>query len=169
MAGNGVFTVLPEWAVVMRLLAAMVLGGLIGLDREFKRRPAGLRTHMLVALAAALFTMITIELHLDALSNAGSRNVTADPIRIIEAVTAGVAFIAAGTIIQSRGDVKGVTTGSAIWLAGAIGVACGIGYYFIAAAATVFALIILFLLGWVETKWFSDTDDEKAHATRSSD
>ncbi len=169
MASNGVFTVLPEWAVVTRLLAALLLGGLIGLDREFKRRPAGLRTHMLVSLAAALFTIITIELHLDALSNAGSRNVTADPIRIIEAVTAGVAFIAAGTIIQSRGDVKGVTTGTAIWLAGAIGVACGIGYYFIAAATTVLALAVLFLLGWVETRWFGDSEDEKSQNARPTD
>ena len=73
-----------------------------------------------------------------------------DPIRIIEAVTAGVAFLAAGTIVFSRGEVHGLTTGATLWLAGAIGVACGIGYYFIALLATVLAVFVLTVLRWVE-------------------
>ena len=75
---------------------------------------------------------------------------TADPIRIIEAVTAGVAFLAAGAIIQSRGNVRGLTTGANMWLAGALGVACGAGDYLLAIFGTIFALIVLVVLGRLE-------------------
>ena len=116
------------------------LGAVIGYERERLARPAGLRTHMLTALAAALFTIITIEIHAGVLRERGS---STDPIRIIEAVTAGVAFLAAGAIFRSQGDVKGLTTGAGMWLAGAIGVACGAGYGMLAAMATVLAAFIL--------------------------
>ena len=76
----------------------------------------------------------------------------ADPIRVIEAVTAGVAFLAAGAIIQARGQVKGLTTGAAMWLAGAVGVACGAGYYSIALMATALALGILTVLVYLERR-----------------
>ncbi len=76
----------------------------------------------------------------------------ADPARVIEGVIAGVAFLGAGTIIQSRGDVKGLTTGTSIWLAGAIGLACGGGYYAIAAIVLSYALITLVVLGLIEAR-----------------
>ena len=159
---GGALSLLSETTIALRLFMALLLGGLIGLDREIKQRPAGLRTHMLVSLAAALFTIITIELYLEALRLAPPQtNSPADPVRIIEAVTAGVAFIAAGTIIQSRGDVKGVTTGTAIWLAGAIGVACGIGNFMVAVTATVLAIIVLYVLGLVEQKLAPEANPEK--------
>ncbi|MGH8188663.1 MAG: MgtC/SapB family protein [Steroidobacteraceae bacterium] len=103
----------------LRLLAAVIVGGAVGFDRELRNKPAGLRTHILISPAAALFTLITFELHQEVLI-ANERG-TADPIRIIEAVTAGVAFLAAGAIIQSRGNVHGLTTGANMWLAGALG------------------------------------------------
>ena len=113
--------------IVFRFSLAIVLGAVIGLERELRDHPAGLRTHILVALAASLFTIITFELFHELTS--ASSDSRADPIRVIEAVTAGVSFLAAGTIIQSRGEVSGLTTGAAMWLAGAVGVACGLGYY----------------------------------------
>lgn len=101
-------TLTHEIEMVWRLLLAAAAGAAVGFDRELKDRPAGLRTHMLTSLAAAVFTILTFEIYQRSTS-------TADPVRIIEAVTAGVAFLAAGAIIQSRGGgVKGLTTGAAM-------------------------------------------------------
>lgn len=127
-----------------RLLIATIMGGVIGIEREAKDRPAGLRTHMLTSLAAALFTVLTLELHVD--FNLQDPNTSADPIRIIEAVTSGVAFLAAGAIIQGRGKVEGLTTGAGMWLSGAIGVACGAERYGLAVMALALATVILALL-----------------------
>lgn len=136
---DSVRTGTPEHVIAIRLLLAAALGAVIGFERESKERDAGLRTHMLTALAAALFTVITAEIFHDSKGPQGP----GDPIRIIEAVTAGVAFLAAGAIIQSRGQVRGLTTGAGMWLAGAIGVAAGGGYYSIAVMGTVLAIVIL--------------------------
>ena len=141
-------TTLSEAVIAMRLLLAVGLGAVIGFEREPLARPAGLRTHMLTALAAALFTIITMEIHAGVAREASGQST--DPIRVIEAVTAGVAFLAAGAIFRSQGDVKGLTTGAGMWLAGAIGVACGAGYGILAIMATVLAAIILFAVRWLE-------------------
>ncbi len=137
--------------IAVRLLAAAALGLLIGLDREYRSRPAGLRTHMLISLAAATFAVLTFEIVEQ--TRGESDGVTTDPIRIIEAVTAGVAFLAAGTIIRARGGVKGLTTGAGMWLAGAVGLACGLGAYAVAILAAGLGIGILTLLGWVERKF----------------
>jgi len=143
-------THLSEWVILGRLVLAAGLGGLLGLERERAERPAGLRTYMLTALAAALFTILTFEIHVG-LSNAGVP--VGDPIRIIEAVTAGVAFLAAGAIFRSQGDVHGLTTGAGMWLAGAVGVACGAGYYVVSVFATLLAAFILAALRWLEHRF----------------
>jgi putative Mg2+ transporter-C (MgtC) family protein len=147
-----------ELEIVFRLTLAALLGGVIGLDRELQDRPAGLRTHMLTSLAAALFTLITFEIFHTTRELQGDAK--PDPIRVIEAVTAGVAFLAAGAIIQSRGEVKGLTTGAGMWLAGAIGVTCGAGYFRMAVIATVLAFAILTLLHLVTKRYLGDTEDE---------
>jgi putative Mg2+ transporter-C (MgtC) family protein len=134
-------TYLPWAVIIVRLLAALLLGAMIGLEREVRNRPAGLRTHMLVSLAAAIFAIVTIELINSDLVRPDSTRV--DPVRLIEAVTAGAGFLAAGVIIQSRGAVHGVTTATALWLAAAIGLASGAGYALIAALATVLTIIVL--------------------------
>jgi putative Mg2+ transporter-C (MgtC) family protein len=153
-------TVMPPLQAVLRTLAAVVVGCLIGLDRELRNKPAGMRTHILISLAAALFTLITFELHLQFAGTGGEEGTrTADPVRIIEAVTAGVAFLAAGAIIQSRGSVQGLTTGANMWLAGALGVACGAGYYVLAVIGTVFALIVLVVLAKLEARWTNKRPD----------
>jgi putative Mg2+ transporter-C (MgtC) family protein len=143
-----VHTQLPLTTIGIRLLAAALLGAVIGIDREWRSRPAGLRTHMLTALAAALFTVLTFEIvNSDLLMHENTR---VDPIRVIEAVTAGVAFLAAGTIIRGRGGVHGLTTGAGMWLAGSLGVAAGLGYLAVAGLAAAFGVAIISLLGQIE-------------------
>lgn len=135
-------TATPQHIILLRLLIAAVLGGAIGFEREASQGNAGLRTHILVAVAAALFTTLAFEISY--LADRSSQ--TTDPIRAVEAVTAGIAFLGAGAIFHTRGNVLGLTTGAGMWLAGALGVACALGYYLIALAVTVFAVVVL---GWL--------------------
>jgi putative Mg2+ transporter-C (MgtC) family protein len=105
---------------------------------------------MMIALAAALLTIVTFEMRaLPMLADAAAHS---DPLRLIEAVTAGVAFLAAGTIFTSKGQVNGLTTGAGMWLAGAIGLACGMGHLPLAGMATVIAVLILSLLSWLSSR-----------------
>src|SRR5512143_1385199 len=119
----------PTWlsfpVIAARLLCAALFGALIGFEREWRKRPAGLRTHILVCVAAATFVILTIEIAHAPIF--GRDSITMDPLRVVEAVTAGVAFLAAGTIMVARGQVRGLTTGAGMWLAGAVGLACGLG------------------------------------------
>jgi putative Mg2+ transporter-C (MgtC) family protein len=142
---------LHEIELAGRLVLAMLLALPLGLDREVRDHPAGLRTHMLTALAAALFTIVALELYVAVRDT--SERMTADPVRAIEAVTAGVAFLAAGTIIQSRGRVRGLTTGASMWLAGALGLASGAGYYVVAVIACILSVIVLNVLARVEKRF----------------
>ena len=150
--GHRTFTSFP--VIVARLLLATIFGAAIGFEREWRNRPAGLRTHILVCVAAATFAILTIEIvhapmfGADTLKDA----VKVDPIRVVEAVTAGVAFLAAGVVIFTKGEVHGLTTGAGMWLAGAIGVACGLGLWQIALFASILALIVLGLLHMFEAK-----------------
>jgi len=130
--------------VALRLALAVALAALLGWDREARERPAGLRTYMLVSLASAVFTILAFEIYDMALAT--RMNGTPDPIRIIEAVTAGVAFLAAGTIIQRRDTVRGLTTGAGMWMAGALGVAAAAGQYTLAIMAALTAFAILCIL-----------------------
>lgn len=145
----------------LRLIVATFLGAVIGFDRQLKKRPAGLRTHMVLSLAAALFTVLTLELHAEL---SGQMKIGADPIRIIEAITVGVSFLAAGTIIRSGRHVEGLTTGAGMWLAGAVGLACGLERYALAVLGAILAVIILVLLIRVES-WISRTSEETAVKT----
>lgn len=135
-------------ASALRIAAAVVLGMLLGLDREFRRKPAGLRSHMLVSLAAALLTILTFQIadRADQLGEA----VRTDPLRIMEAVVAGIAFLGAGAIIRDQNKVHGITTGASLWLAGGLGVACGAGAYALAIFGAAIGLFVLFVLGRFE-------------------
>lgn len=137
------FQALPVEVVVVRMLAAMLLGAALGIEREMNARTAGLRTHILIALSACLFALVTFEIL--AMEPAAGQTWNSDPLRLIEAVTAGVAFLAAGSIITSRGRVTGLTTGAGMWAAGAIGLACGVGRIPLALMATGLALAVLWL------------------------
>jgi putative Mg2+ transporter-C (MgtC) family protein len=141
-------TYLPLETIAMRMVVAALLGALIGIEREWRNRPAGLRTHMLTSLAAAVFTILTGEIvNADALTSSG---VQSDPTRLIEAVTAGVAFLAAGTIIRGSSGVEGLTTGAGMWLAGSLGVAAGLGQFTIGAIAAVLGVLVIAVLGRLE-------------------
>ena len=142
-------TATPLSEIALRLALAAVLAGVIGFEREVTRHAAGLRTHMLVSLASATFTIGAIELlyWTDALQESPAR---VDPARALEAITAGVAFLAAGTIIRSGQGTKGLTTGAGMWLAGSIGLVTGIGLYAFAIITTLIGLIILSILRYLE-------------------
>ena len=144
------FSVIPPAAAVARLLAAILLAGLIGLERERRGKAAGLRTHILVSVAACLFVLLGLELA--AMDFGGSSEQRNDPLRMIEAVTAGVAFLAAGLIFTSGGKVRNITTGASLWLAGAVGLGCGAGQMPLAAMTTVIVLVVLTLLRYLENK-----------------
>ena len=143
-AGNDfgyVATYLPQHIIAIRLLIAVILGAIIGFEREVNTAAAGLRTHILVALAASLFTILAFEIY--HLVPAGPDGGQSDPIRAVEAVTAGIAFLGAGAIFRDGGGVQGLTTGAGMWLAGAVGVTAALGYYVIALGVTVLAVIVL--------------------------
>jgi putative Mg2+ transporter-C (MgtC) family protein len=139
-------TVLPLPIIVVRLVGAAALCALIGLEREAEDRAAGLRTHMLVGMAGSAFALITV--HIIELYADRPEVIRLDPIRLVEAATAGVAFLAAGMIVLSRGRVRNLTTGAGMWLAAAIGLAAGLGLWPIAAIAAVLGLLIHLLGRW---------------------
>jgi putative Mg2+ transporter-C (MgtC) family protein len=129
--------------ILFRLFLAAILGGLIGWERETHTAEAGLRTHILVAVAACLFTSLAFEIfHLADVFGQGQ----SDPIRAVEAVTAGIAFLGAGAIFHHKADVKGLTTGAGMWLAGAVGVSVALGFYAIALATSIMAVLVLAVL-----------------------
>ncbi|WP_207956862.1 MgtC/SapB family protein [Rubrobacter tropicus] len=135
--------------IVVRLLATAVLCGLIGLERETRDQSAGFRTHILLGLGAALFTLVSAYGFPDftgAALESGGRGVQFDPTRIAAQVVTGVGFLGAGAIIRQGIDVRGLTTAASLWTAAAIGLASGAGYYFGAAATTAVVLVALYLL-----------------------
>lgn len=131
------------------LLVALALGALIGWEREWRRKPAGLRTHMLVSLGAAAFTLVTFEIY-ESVLRAGGETSRVDPLRIAQGVIGGIGFLGAGSIIRDQGSVHGLTTAGSVWLAGAVGLACGARDYAIAGTATGLALAVLVGFGLLE-------------------
>ncbi|QRM54608.1 MgtC/SapB family protein [Sinorhizobium sp. BG8] len=156
-------TEIPYPVIAARLTGAIVLGALIGFEREYRDHPAGLRTHILVSLSAAVFSIISVEsVHLAAFSG---DQVRIDPLRVVEAVTSGVAFLAAGMIVFSQGQVKNLTTGAGMWLSGAVGLAVGLGYWLIAFFAGIACVLVLNGLGRLQAALQDDkqADDRKPH------
>lgn len=131
-----------ELEPVIRLALAVLLGGLLGLEREWRRKAAGLRTHMVVALGAATFTVVGAEVYAGVIE-AGPEVARVDLLRVAAAVIGGLGFLGAGSIIQGRGSIEGLTTAGSIWLVGAVGVAAGAGEYVTALAAVVLGLLVL--------------------------
>jgi len=127
-----------------RLLLAAVLGGAIGMERQLKRRPAGLRTNMLICFGAALFTMLSSEL-------AGGFG--AEKTRIASQIIPGIGFIGAGSILRARGSVTGLTTAATIFVVASVGMACGGGMYSLATFSTLLIVLCLAVLGRMETQF----------------
>jgi putative Mg2+ transporter-C (MgtC) family protein len=128
--------------VLIRLMAAACVGAIIGLQRQHAHKPAGLRTHMVVAVGSAVFVLVPLELHVP----------VGEIGRVVQGVAAGIGFIGAGAILKrdEEGDVHGLTTAAGIWLTAAVGVAIGLGGIGIALLATLLAWIILSLVARVE-------------------
>lgn len=126
----------------LRLLAAAGLGGALGLERELNAQPAGFRTHLLVSLGAALFTV------------AGADVADADPARVAAQVVTGIGFLGAGAILREGGSVKGLTTAASLWVTAAAGLACGLGLLVVGAVATAIALVALVVLKQLERDAF---------------
>jgi putative Mg2+ transporter-C (MgtC) family protein len=148
---NHIYEILrSEWATIVgssiaKLCLAAFLGGAIGLERELKHRPAGLRTNLFICMGAAMYTLLSDEL---AVLHVG------DHTRIAAQIIPGIGFIGAGTIIHARGDlVTGITSAATLFVVASIGMAVGGGLYLTAAFATGFILLCLSLLAWVEDQF----------------
>jgi putative Mg2+ transporter-C (MgtC) family protein len=139
---------LPElgWAeILLRVVLAGVLGGAIGMERELRERQAGLRTHLLVAVGAALFTMVSAYAWTDwRFSN--EEGLVFDPTRIAAQIVTGIGFLGAGAIIRQGLSIRGLTTAATLWVVAAIGMAAGAGYYPAAVITTVLVLVTLWPL-----------------------
>jgi putative Mg2+ transporter-C (MgtC) family protein len=136
---------LGGWDAFLRLLFACALGGAIGFERELRDREAGIRTHLLVSLGSALFTIVSAYGFHEFLTGGGNI-VRADPSRIAAQIVTGIGFLGAGAIIREGLSVRGLTTAATLWVVAAIGMACGAGYYWPAAASTALTLFALWPL-----------------------
>lgn len=141
----------PE-QIVFRLVIATILGGIVGLERERLDRAAGLRTHALVGVGAALFMLVSAFGFADIL---GVPQVTLDPSRVAAQVVSGIGFLGAGTIILQREIVRGLTTAASVWAVAAIGLAVGGGLYLAAVITTILALVILVAFKPIEVRLFA--------------
>ena len=127
--------------LAIRLTVGLILGAAIGFERELHRQPAGFRTHSLVSRGAALFTVV---------SAYGFSGDVVDPTRIAAQIVSGIGFIGAGTILQHRGHIRGLTTAASLWSVAAIGTAAGAGLYVVAVMGTLLILVILSILDRIE-------------------
>jgi putative Mg2+ transporter-C (MgtC) family protein len=134
-------TLATQADLALRLTVGLLLGAVIGFERELHRQPAGFRTHSLVSLGAALFTVV---------GAFGFSGDAVDPTRIAAQIVSGIGFIGAGTILQYRGAVRGLTTAASLWSVAAIGTAAGAGLYIVALVGTALILVILSVLDRVE-------------------
>ena len=142
LAHSPALSVGAQVELALRLIAGLALGAIIGFERELHRQPAGFRTHSLVSLGAALFAII---------SGYGYGSAAIDPTRITAQIVSGIGFIGAGTILQYRGHIRGLTTAASLWSVAAIGTATGTGLYVLAVLGTVLILVVLSLLDRVES------------------
>jgi putative Mg2+ transporter-C (MgtC) family protein len=144
LASNSIPTL--NWdEALLRLALAAILGGLIGVERELREREAGLRTHLLVSLGSALFTIVgAYGFH--AFLASGQSVVRADPTRIAAQIVTGIGFLGAGAIIRQGLSVRGLTTAATLWVVAAVGLAAGAGYYSAAVISTALVLLALYPL-----------------------
>lgn len=145
--------------ITIRLLLAAILSGIIGIERETKKQPAGLRTHLLVGTGACLMMILSVT-GFDNYFIDATGPLQFDPGRIPSYVISGIGFLGAGTIIVNKGSVKGLATAASIWVAAGLGLVIGIGMYYVAILATLIVIGTLFVLGKVEKKYLN-TDRQR--------
>jgi putative Mg2+ transporter-C (MgtC) family protein len=142
--------------IVFRIIAALAAGGLIGLERSHRGRPAGFRTHALVCLASSLLMLVTVyESHW--FPRDSMARVIIDPTRMAQGIMTGIGFVGAGAIIKEGFTVRGLTTAASIWVTAAIGILTGIGFYFAAGIGTLLSLGTLSAFRWIEARLPTET------------
>ncbi|MFC4256159.1 MgtC/SapB family protein [Altererythrobacter xixiisoli] len=147
-----------DWDMLARLSSAAVLGLLLGVDRELRDMPAGMRTHGLICFSAAFVTVAALALYYQM----GGLESNIDPLRVIEGTAAFTGIIAAGLIVVNKGEVKHLTTAAHVWLATVIGIACGAGLWPLVAFGAIVAVIMLTLLGVFEKRVLRQFRAERA-------
>jgi len=135
-----------------KLLVAIVAGGAIGIERELRGKPAGLRTNILICLGSALLMDLSVRI---------ANDYNGDPGRIAAQVVTGIGFLGAGTILHTRGTITGLTSAATIWVVAAIGLTAGAGYEFEALATTITVMFVLRGLGWIEGRYFPHTHNNQ--------
>src|SRR3954470_2444512 len=137
--------------VVARIGAAVVIGGIIGLERSLRGRPAGFRTHALVCIASALLMLVTVYQG-EWMTAVPTEAIRTDPTRMAQGIMTGIGFLGAGVIFKEGLTVRGLTTAASIWVTSAIGILVGIGFWFAAVVGAIAALIVLALFRYIEAK-----------------
>lgn len=137
--------------ITFRLVAALAAGGIIGLERSYRGRAAGFRTHALVCLASSLLMLVTVY-ESQWFSALGGSRVVVDPTRMAQGIMTGIGFLGAGVIVKEGLSVRGLTTAASIWITAAIGILTGIGFYFAAGIGAVLTLGTLSVFRWIESK-----------------
>jgi len=160
-------TEIPILDMLIRLLVATGLALCLGLERELRGKPAGLRSHMLVSLGSSAFIIVGLSVLFG--TDEGGHAASVDPNRVVEGVVGGIGFLGAGSIIRSGAHIQGITTGASIWLAGAIGVAAGINNFPLAGMVTLIGLIIMVVLGRFEHEILETHAKKKAHSDESKE
>lgn len=148
--------------IFLRLIASILMAAVFGWEREYRDKPAGLKTHMLLALGSAALTVVALQFPMT--NDLQGTGIQFDPFRLIQGILAGIGFLGAGTIIQSHGDVEGLTTASTLWIVTALGVACGLGYLTIAGMTTILGLVVLIVVKAYERRIFPNQDADHPDA-----
>jgi putative Mg2+ transporter-C (MgtC) family protein len=143
--------------IVFRIVAALLAGSLIGLERSHRGRPAGFRTHALVCLASSLLMLVTVYESHWMPKTGGTANVVLDPTRMAQGIMTGIGFVGAGAIIKEGFTVRGLTTAASIWVTAAIGILTGVGFYFAAGVGTLLVLGTLSAFRWIEARLPTET------------
>lgn len=139
------------YAVFIRLFIAVILGAMIGFERSYHGRPAGLRTHTLVATSSTLLMLVTV-FQWDLLAGVPIDTIRVDPTRMGQGIMTGIGFLGAGVILKEKLTIRGLTTATSIWMSAAIGIVVGMGFFTAAIAATLITLLVLNGFGWLEKK-----------------
>ncbi|MCC7016974.1 MAG: MgtC/SapB family protein [Rhodospirillales bacterium] len=140
-----------DLVILGRVAGALLIGGLIGIERSFHGRPAGFRTHSLVCIASTLLMIITVYQD-DWMTHVAHDAIRTDPTRMAQGIMTGIGFLGAGVIFKEDLTVRGLTTAASIWVTSALGILVGVGFYYLAVVGTVATLVILSLFRFVERK-----------------
>ncbi len=141
---------------VLRLFLAFLLGSVVGLEREYTQQSAGLRTHILVCMGAAIFTIVSASNLTNGMTptTVGEYKIVGDPTRIAAQIVSGIGFIGGGAVLRHGASIRGLTTAASLWMIASIGMLVGIGSYQLAIVSTLFSFLVLFIIGALERTMF---------------